>query len=194
MNLRPASAAAVIVLASCLGACGDDASRDLGEASTAPPTDGTGIVSCTLATDQDPITFSFALAGDYAPDTLEYGEGCLWRRPAPPRTSAPTTDSVVGVEWVGDTESLSDVYDTELPYVDIGGDEEISDLRLAEDVTVFGETVGDRLRWDCFCDGLPTVTYLSQAAGVRLRWDASIELQDQVEDELRVALASAGAG
>lgn len=197
----PAPCLALLLLLA-LTACGEGGVGELRPPSSAAPPVGSAVVTCELDTGDASISFAFALAQDYSPDPAPGGTRCGWRRPAPPRAENPpgnpvgdpTVDSVVVVEWIGETESLSDVRDFNEPYVSEDGDDALSDLRLSEDVAVFGETIGDRLRWDCFCDGVPNVTYLAQADGVRLTWSGSSVLQDQIEDEVRTALASAGAG
>lgn len=170
-----------------LSACGDDAGATTLSPAAGEIPEGTRRVSCDLETDAGRVTFSFVL-----PDVYDEVDSCRWSAPAPPRRDAPTLETTVTLGVVRDGETLRQVHDTERPFVSEDGDDAISDLDLAEDVPVFGDTVGDRLRWDCFCDGLPTVTYLNQAAGVRLTWNGSPVLQDQIEDQLRAALASAG--
>ena len=201
--LLPSAAVAAITLSLVITACSADGPGDLGPPSTTPPEAGSSVVTCELETDDGPLTFSFVLQDTYTPDPDSAGSGCAWARPAPPRSDlevAPGADSSVALAWIGDDGSLQDVYDFNEPFLvdgveDDGDDEEeISERRLSEDVVVFGETIGDRLRWDCSCAGVPSVTYLSQAAGVRLLWYGAAELQDQIEDEVRTALASAGAG
>ena len=192
----------LLIVAPVLAACTESGPRELGAPSGSEPPSGSRAVTCELTADNGPLTFSFVLEDAYAPAPEATGSGCAWARPAPPRveepqgnpTGDPAVESVVVAEWIGAAESLREVRDRQQPYVSEDGDDALSDLRLSEDVPVFGETVGDRLRWDCFCDGVPQATYLSQAAGVRLTWNGSAILQDQIEDEVRTALASAGAG
>lgn len=56
------------------------------------------------------------------------------------------------------------------PFVDIGGDDSVSDVHYAADVPVFGTHRGEQLDYLCYCDGQDLQERHAQAAGVRLLW------------------------
>ena len=191
-----ATGTSLLALGLALAGCGQDSPRTLLPAiATAAPDHQR--VTCDLATPDAVVSFALVLPDSFVPATAADGVGaenadCTWLDPASQPAPDPAGPSVVQVSWVGDTEDLQDLYAAERPYVSEDGDDAISDLRLDQDVAVYGDTVGDRLRWACFCDGAPDVTYVAQAAGVRVRWGAPQTLRERTETDLATALAGAG--
>lgn len=64
------------------------------------------------------------------------------------------------------------------PYVDIGGDDSLSDVRFAGDVAVFGRHRGESLAYYCYCDGQDLDERIVQARGVRLSWTTRHDRSD----------------
>jgi hypothetical protein len=56
------------------------------------------------------------------------------------------------------------------PFEDEGGDDSVSDISYAADVSVFGRHRGEQLTYYCYCDGQDLDVWIMQADGVRLNW------------------------
>lgn len=56
------------------------------------------------------------------------------------------------------------------PFEDIGGDDEVSDIRYRTGVPGLGGQPAEELTWRVYNDGLPYLEHAIQAAGLRLHW------------------------
>jgi hypothetical protein len=61
------------------------------------------------------------------------------------------------------------------PFEDIGGDDEVSDIRYRSDVPGLGGQPAEELSWRVYNDGLPFWEVAIQSAGVRLSWSVPDE-------------------
>lgn len=95
-------------------------------------------------------------------DSSRQGGGCSFVGPGFGRD--------LGVSF-GSTTPLSVVKEKQIdPFVDVGGDDSLSDVEYAADVPVFGEIHGERLTYYCYCDGQDLDQYVLAAQGVVLSW------------------------
>jgi hypothetical protein len=200
-----------VVLAAVLVGCGSTGPSKLQEAATPAP--GTHRVTCRVDSDHGRVLFATDLPRGFVSgppdfdDTHEKKDGCTWHQPVrvpddsnfdgdPTTEDTYRSDVVVTVGSVHQGGSLQDVYDDEEPDAVEGdspeGDDSILHLRLSKDVEVFGDTVGDRLSYLCFCDGQNLIHRYAQADGIRLSWSADQPLEQASDRQLEAVLASAG--
>lgn len=199
----------VAVLAAVAGGCGSTVPAAIQEAATAPAT-GTHRVTCDVDSEHGRVRFAIDLPRGFVSgpaDSEEKQGGCAWHRPVQVPDDSdfdgdPTTEDshqsavVVTVGSVHQGGSLQDVYDDQEPNAVDGdqaeGDDSILHLELRKDVRVFGDTVGDRLSYLCFCDGQNLISRYAQADGIRLSWSADQPIQQATDRQLEAVLASAG--
>ena len=75
---------------------------------------------------------------------------------------------------VGPMPSLLQVKERQVdPFEDIGGDDEVNDIRYRTGVPGLGGQPAEELTWRVYNDGLPFWEIAVQAAGVRLTWSRS---------------------
>lgn len=166
--------AVLLAIALLGGGCRDD------RPSTAPAPDGYTTTTCHP---RGGTTVTLALPA--GADTTH--DACSWSVPRAGTHGRPVS---VTVTWVGegDDASLRAERDDQSEFLGVEGDDEVTGLRFDEGVAVFG-TTGDRLRYQCYCDGLPQLDYLAQADGVRLAASvvdprARVQVEELLDDVL----------
>jgi hypothetical protein len=205
-------------LAAVIVGCGDegDNAHRLAEgpkelqSAAATPAPGTHRVTCRLESDHGRVRLALDLPRGFVtgqPEPYDLGDGCSWHRPVqvpddgnfdgdPTTPDTYESNVLVSVSHVREGKSVQDTYDEQKPDAVDGdnpeGDDSILHLTLTKDVKVFGDTVGDRLSYLCFCDGQNQILRDAQADGILLTWSADQPLQKQTDRQLEAVLASAG--
>jgi hypothetical protein len=200
------------VLAAVVAGCGSAGPTTL-QKSASPPATGTHRVTCNVDSDHGRVLFAIDLPRGFVSgppdfdDTYGKLDGCAWHHPVripddsnfdgdPTTADTYQSNVVVTVGSVRKGGSLQDVYDDQEPSAVDGdkaeGDDSILHLELRKDVKVFGDTVGDRLSYLCFCDGQNLISRYAQADGIRLTWSADQPIQRATDRQLEDVLGSAG--
>lgn len=193
-------AASALVLGLSTAACGADTGGGDDTSSAATPSGpttlqpvpvkaaaGTQRVTCEVSTPDGPVDFAFDLPDGFRVER----KPCRWRSPAPKGVD-PGYPTLVSVTYEKDADALGVLNDDIAPDEDIGGDDSISDLDYRHDTQVFGRTIGDRISWDCFCDGQARLTYEALADGILLQVTGSSAIQDRATAWFEAMLANAG--
>jgi hypothetical protein len=209
----------VAALAAVVVGCGSTgptstAPKSLGptvlQRTTSPPAAGTHRVTCKVDSDHGRVDLALDLPRGFVRGLpAEYGKDhhCSWHHPVrvpddsnfdgdPSTADTFASNVVITVRSVHEDGSLEDVYDDLKPDAvdgdDPEGDDSILHLERSEDVKAFGDTVGDRLSFLCFCDGQNLISRYAQADGILLEWKSEEPLQKETDRQLEAVLASVG--
>ncbi|MBS43967.1 MAG: hypothetical protein CMH83_12550 [Nocardioides sp.] len=181
-----------MVSAALVTACAADQPAALPAAGGAPP--GTTRATCEVRSGHGPVTVAVDLPAGFSAGDRR----CTWTRTVRGRPEPGGAGEVADeeVSLVAADDGLDSVRDAQAPYaVDEGesyGDDAVLHLRLDEDVPTYGGVAGDRVGWDCFCDGQESTVRMVQADGVRLTWRSAWWRVAATEAELATALSHAG--
>ncbi len=180
------------------------------QGAAATPAPGAHRVTCRIRSDHGRVRLALDLPRGFVaglPEEYEQDARCSWHHPVrvpddsnfdgdPATQDTYESDVVVTVTPVRKDNSVQSVYDEQKPDAVEGnspeGDDSILHLTLDKDVKVFGETVGDRLSYLCFCDGQNLIHRYAQGDGILLQWSADQPLQKQTDHQLEAMLSSVG--
>jgi len=110
------------------------------------------------------------------------GRGCL--------IGSSRSFETVGVQ-ASDRTLAEEKQDNLDPFEDQGGDDSVSDISYRNDVDAFGGKRGERLEYECFCDGQELHMVRLQAAGIVLSSEVS-QLDPAAADPLPLARSTLG--
>jgi hypothetical protein len=169
-----------------LTACGADpgpaepaADATLGPAAAQAP--DTRRVACDLG--RTTVVLDLPAAATGAAEQSDLDESCGWGVPGRWAGVSVTDEPDAGID---------EQYEDRSEFLGVGGDDEITELTLDEDVPTFGGAIGDRMFAACYCDGVPEVTYVVEAAGVQLTLTVPERRRATAAAWLETTLATAG--